>query len=97
MIFSFYSNFSLFLAKSYFIKQTYHYKKEYYSLIQVGMNHFFDGSSSMNKCTLFSDKILIDRRNVGKEVKDRYSAVKKFFDLEVKFNILICNLSKLYD
>ena len=47
------------------------------------MNNFFDGSSSMDKCTLFSDKILIDRRNVGKEVKDRYSAVKKFLNLEV--------------
>jgi len=54
------------------------------------MNNFFDWNSSTDKCTLFSDKILIDRRNVGKEVKDRYSAVRKFFDLEVlKFQCLL--------
>ena len=46
------------------------------------MNHYFDGGSSMDKCTLFSE-IIVDRRNVGKE-EDRYSAVKKFFNLEVQ-------------
>ena len=58
------------------------------------MDHFFDGHSSGDKCTLFSDKNLINRRNVGSDVSHRYEACKKFLDMEVDARIVAaaCNL-----
>lgn len=52
------------------------------------MNHFYNAKSSSDKCTLFSDKVLIDRRNLKHDVKDNYNNVKKFIQTELEARIV---------
>ena len=49
----------------------------------------------MDKCTLHSDRILINRPNVATEVTKRYDACKKFFLLEVEARVVAATLTTL--
>eukprot|EP00794_Sanderia_malayensis_P002061 gene2061-2339_t len=51
---------------------------------QAGMKFLQSGGSSCGPCTMFSDAALINRRNVGGDVKPRVSASKDFFLMEVE-------------
>ncbi|CAB4028993.1 Hypothetical predicted protein [Paramuricea clavata] len=41
--------------------------------VQVAFDHFYDPGAAVDKCTLFADKVLIDRRNVVQEVKKNFT------------------------
>ena len=58
------------------------------------MDNFFNGNGT-DKCTLGSDKILINRRNVVKEVKRRYSACKRFLTLALEARVIAATLTTL--
>eukprot|EP00794_Sanderia_malayensis_P002525 gene2525-2920_t len=52
------------------------------AIIQVAYDNFYTGAAASDPCTMFSDAVLIKRRNIGSEVKARASACKQFFVLE---------------
>lgn len=52
------------------------------------MNKFFTPKSVTDKCTLSSDKVLFDRRNLKKDVSINYSSCKKFIQLELEARIV---------
>ena len=58
------------------------------------MDHFFKNSLT-DKCTLGSDKSLINRRNVVTIVKKRVTAVRRFLDIEFKARIIAAALEVL--
>ena len=58
------------------------------------MDHFYK-SGCNDRCTLGSDKVLINRRNVVTEVKKRYAATKKFLQVELEARILAATLTTL--
>eukprot|EP00794_Sanderia_malayensis_P012397 gene12397-13677_t len=62
---------------------------------QVGFDHFYSDQMSNDKCTMLSDKVLINRRNLSTDVGKKYSSCKKFFFLEVKARILAAALKML--
>ena len=47
------------------------------------------------RCTLGSDKVLINRRNVVTEVKKRYAASRKFLEVELETRVLAATLTSL--
>lgn len=58
------------------------------------MDNFFNGNGK-DRCTLGSDRFLINRRNVMKEVKKRYSACKSFLSLALEARIIAATLTLL--
>ena len=64
-------------------------------LFQYGFDHFYDASSPGDKCTLHSDCILINRRNVRTDVSKKVDACKQFFELEVKSRVIAVTLTAL--
>ena len=48
-----------------------------------------------DRCTLGSDKVLINRRNVVTEVKKRYAASRKFLEVELETRVLAATLTSL--
>ncbi|XP_065055033.1 uncharacterized protein LOC135683648 [Rhopilema esculentum] len=56
--------------------------------LQFGYDQFYNAKSVMDKCTIFSDRTLINRRNVVTDVSKRFDANKKFFLLEVHARIV---------
>lgn len=58
------------------------------------MDHFYKTGCN-DRCTLGSDKVLINRRNVVTDVKKRYAAVKKFLQVELESRVLAATLTTL--
>ena len=50
---------------------------------------------SSDKCTMFADRALINRRNVSTDVRKKYNACKQFFLLEVEARILAAAMQVL--
>eukprot|EP00794_Sanderia_malayensis_P006611 gene6611-7359_t len=65
------------------------------AIIQVAYDNFYTGAAASDPCTMFSDAVLIKRRNIGSEVKARASACKQFFVLEVKSRLIAATLEVL--
>ena len=63
--------------------------------LQVGFDHFYNPKASGDKCTLFSDKLLVTRRNLSTEVKKKYSACKHFFFMGIEARIVVAAMSIL--
>ena len=64
-------------------------------MFQVGYNAFYHPQSSADKCILFSDRNLINRRNVSTEVKAKYSSCKQFFNISLEARIVAKTLQLL--
>eukprot|EP00794_Sanderia_malayensis_P001047 gene1047-373_t len=60
--------------------------------MQVAFDHFYNTSAFGDQCTLFSDRNLINRRNVVSEVKRKVSACKSFLDLELDARVTAATL-----
>ena len=58
------------------------------------MDNFYKTGCS-DKCTMGSDKVLINRRNVVTEVKKRYAACRKFLEVELESRVLAGTLTVL--
>ncbi|XP_065071471.1 uncharacterized protein LOC135696119 [Rhopilema esculentum] len=56
--------------------------------LQVGFDYFYNGAAASDQCTMFADSIYINRRNIGSKVKQRYSACKRFFQMEVQSRVI---------
>ncbi|XP_028518482.1 uncharacterized protein LOC114576306 [Exaiptasia diaphana] len=56
--------------------------------LKVLFKNFFSGSSSSDKCTLYSDRNLINRRNVKADVDKAVNPCRQFFELEVKARVI---------
>ena len=48
-----------------------------------------------DKCSLYSDRTLIDRRNVSKDVSNHVNACKRFFSLSIKARVVAAALNVL--
>ena len=58
------------------------------------MNNFYSGGC-VDRCTLGSNKVLINRRNVVTEVKKNYAATKRFLCLALESRVLTATLTLL--
>ena len=64
----------------------------FFVFFQYGFDHFYDANAPGDKCTLHSDRVLINRRNVRTDVSKKVDACKQFFELEVKSRIIAATL-----
>eukprot|EP00794_Sanderia_malayensis_P009643 gene9643-10630_t len=63
--------------------------------MQVVFDNFYSGKSAKDPCTMFNDAALINRRNVGAEVKSRTSASKEFLLIELKSRVIAAFMEEL--
>ncbi|XP_065067588.1 uncharacterized protein LOC135693129 [Rhopilema esculentum] len=56
--------------------------------LQVAFDHLYSPKSSSDKCTMFADKVFINRRNVRSDVSQKVEGCKQFFILEVTARVL---------
>ena len=63
--------------------------------LQIAFNAFYHTQSSADKCTLYSDRNLINRRNVVTDVKTRVSACKQFFNVSLDARVTAAALQEL--
>ena len=61
----------------------------------MAFDHFYDVTAPDGKCTMFSDRNLINRRNVVTEVKKKFSACQEFFLMEVEARLVAATLNVL--
>ena len=64
-------------------------------LFQVAFGHFYDARAPDDKCTMFYDRNLINRRNVVTDVKKKFRACHDFFLLGVKSRVVAARLNVL--
>ncbi|XP_022791377.1 uncharacterized protein LOC111330730 [Stylophora pistillata] len=64
-------------------------------LLTLNYNRFYSGKSDDDHCTLFSDRSLINRRNVNGEPKLAYRADRDFLEVEVKTRVIAAAMSTL--
>ena len=64
-------------------------------LLQLIFSNFYHPTASHDKCTLYSDQNLINRRNVTKDVSKNVSACKKFFILTLEARVVAAAMSEL--
>ena len=64
-------------------------------LFQLIFSNFYHPTASHDKCTLYSDRNLINRRNVPKDVSKNVSACKKFFILTLEARVVPAAMSEL--
>ena len=57
-------------------------------LSQVAFNNFYNAASTADKCTMYSDRNLINRRNVKSDVSSAANPCRRFFQLEVEARII---------
>lgn len=62
---------------------------------QVAFDHLYNPGAAADQCTLFSDRNLINRRNVVEDVKKKFSACKQFFNLEIEARVVAAALNIL--
>ena len=55
----------------------------------------YNTKSAGDKCTVYSDRNLINRRNVSSDVDAAVNPCRKFFDLEVKARLIAAALHEL--
>ena len=58
----------------------------------MAFNHFYNTSAPSEKCTLYSDRNHINRRNVSIDVEKNFSACKQFFMMEIESRVLAATL-----
>lgn len=58
----------------------------------MAFSNLFSGSSSIDKCTFFSDRNLINRRNVKGDVSSAVNPCRQFFTLEVESRVIAAAL-----
>ena len=63
--------------------------------IQVAYSNLYNASSAMDACTMYSDRNLVNRRNVKSDVSAAANACRRFFQLEVEARIIAAALSIL--
>ena len=63
--------------------------------MQVAFSHFYSAASTGNKCTLYSDRNLINRRNVKGDVDSAVNAAQRFFLTEVEARIVAAAMIEL--
>ncbi|CAB4036276.1 Hypothetical predicted protein [Paramuricea clavata] len=79
-----------------------HIKHQYQSELTkktetVAFDYFYHPGATSDQCTLFSDRNLINR-NVVEEVKNKFSACKQFFNVEIEARIVAtCSIKYLRD
>ena len=56
---------------------------------------FYHSTSARDKCTLYSDRNLIDRRNVSSDVSHRVNPCKKFFALMIRARVVAATMKIL--
>ena len=62
---------------------------------KVAFHNFYNTKSAADKCTLYSDRNLINRRNVSSDVDAAVDPCRKLFDLEVKARLIAAALHEL--
>ena len=62
---------------------------------QVAFDHFYNPSAYGYKRTIFSDRNLVNRRNVVTEVKSKNIACKSFIDLELDARVIAATLHEM--
>ena len=63
--------------------------------MQVAFSHFYSAASNGDKCTLYSDRNLINRRNVKGDVDSAVNAARRFFLTEVEARIVAASMTEL--
>ena len=63
--------------------------------MQVAFLHFYSAASTGDKCTLYSDRNLINRRNVKGDVDSAVNAFRRFFLTEVEARIVAAAMTEL--
>ena len=63
--------------------------------MQVAFSHFYSAASTGDKCTLYSDRNLINRRNVKGDVDSAVNAARRFFLTEVEARIVAAAMTEL--
>ena len=61
----------------------------------VAFSHFYSSASTGDKCTLYSDRNLINRRNVKGDVDSAVNAARRFFLTEVEARIVAAAMTEL--
>eukprot|EP00794_Sanderia_malayensis_P012570 gene12570-13857_t len=56
--------------------------------LQVAYDCLYNPKALTDRCTMFSDKVLVNRRDINTDVSRRYSGCKKFFLLEVQARVI---------
>ena len=65
------------------------------NFLQLIHEAFYHQQSASDKCILYCERNLIDRRNVSTDVKNRVNQSKKFFNLAVKARVIAGELNLL--
>lgn len=68
------------------------YSAVFINFKKVVFKNFYNGSSSADKCTMFSDRNLINRRNVKADVDGAVNPCRKFFELEVNARLMAATM-----
>ena len=55
---------------------------------QVAFSNLYQTGSASDKCTLYNDRNLINRRNVKSDVSDSVNACRRFFQLAVEARVV---------
>eukprot|EP00794_Sanderia_malayensis_P000992 gene993-306_t len=63
--------------------------------LQYGYDNFYNTKGSSDKCTMYAERNMINRRNVVVDVSRNYDACKQFFLLEIRARIIACYLKIL--
>ncbi len=63
--------------------------------MQLAYGAFYHTTSTNDKCSLYSDRTLIDRRNVSKDISNHVNACKRFFSLCIKVRVVVAALKVL--
>ncbi len=58
-----------------------------FNIILVAFANFYNPSSAGDKCTLYSDRNLVNRRNVKSDVSAAANPCRRFFQMEVEARI----------
>lgn len=62
---------------------------------QLAFQNLYSPSSSSDKCTMYADRTLINRRNVKSDVSSAANPCRQFFTLEVKARVIAAGLTVL--
>ena len=63
--------------------------------LQVAFSHLYSAASAGDKCTLYSDRNLVNRRNVKADVDSAVNAARHFFMMEVEARIVAAAMTEL--
>lgn len=66
-----------------------------FPVIQVAFSNLYSGASAADKCPLYSDRNLVNRRNVKEGVTAAANACRRFFQLEVEARVIAAAIELL--